>query len=155
LTSILPAIGSSFWSLARHDCKRSSKASPSATSLTFLSARSACPAAPVPRPPQPIRPTRNTSLPAAWTLRSTVREPASAPPTTAAVEVLRKARREADEELVVSVFLLMSCPLPKGKQSARAVGNLKELYQVACRLAPILSEPDASASATAPLADAS
>ena len=55
--------------------------------------RSDCSAAPVPRPPQPIRPTLIVSLPAAWTLGSA--ETGAVAAAAAAVEVLRKSRREA------------------------------------------------------------
>src|SRR5436189_5966589 len=65
-----------------------------ATSLVLESAVSACSAAPLPRPPQPTSPTLVVPLPAAWT-RGTVNPVESAAAVAAAVEPLRKSRREA------------------------------------------------------------
>src|SRR5262245_57348858 len=80
-----------------------------ATSLTFWSALRALVAAPVPRPPQPIRPTRIRSLPAACTPGAVAEAPTSVPAASAAVEVLRKSRREGAEEALkcLPLFIIL------------------------------------------------
>src|SRR6266542_1443730 len=115
-------MASSRWSVARLSSSRSAKASAIATSLTFLSALSAWPAAPVPRPPQPIRPTRITSPPAAWTWA------ARTPPTSAAVEVFKKSRREeAMSFLLFLVRLLQGMQLKSAKVHLEPFGLQKDL----------------------------
>src|SRR5690606_4780763 len=69
---------------------------PAATMRTPGAALSTLSIAPVPRPPHPLTPTRISSLPWAQT-PDAGRAEASVPPTTAALEVLRKSRREAPE----------------------------------------------------------
>jgi len=63
----------------------------------------------VPRPPQPIRPILIVSSPAACALRPMASPPANAPPTTAAVEVFMKSRREAPSGCLVHSWGEFSC----------------------------------------------
>src|SRR3954447_7442361 len=77
--------------------KRSGNVSAMDVRTTFLSAFKACLAAPEPRPPHPINPTRMVSPgDAADDLVPRISGADKAPPSAAAVEVLRKVRREVD-----------------------------------------------------------
>src|SRR5271156_5169864 len=68
-------------------------------------------AAPLPRPPQPTSPTLIVSLPAAWALVNTPR------PIVAAVEVLRKSRREAGDAFSGLGSVMLHTPVVVGSTS--------------------------------------